>query len=170
MPPTQLQLSRHLGVGNENAYVGRDGWLFYRPGVDYLTGTGFLDPQQLARRAAISESQAGLQPDPRKAILDFHQQLADRGITLIVVPIPVKPGVHPDRLSSRFQESDLTRPLHNASYSRFVEELRDHGVLICDLDDVFAGANNSGPLYLATDTHWRPENNGSGLQGESRSL
>ena len=33
-----------LGAGNERVYPGRDGWLFYRPDVEYLTGPGFLDP------------------------------------------------------------------------------------------------------------------------------
>ena len=31
---------------------GRDGWLFYRPDVEYITGRGFLDPAQLRRRVA----------------------------------------------------------------------------------------------------------------------
>ena len=39
-----------LGAGNERVYVGRDGWLFYRPDVEYLTGRGFLDPAQIERR------------------------------------------------------------------------------------------------------------------------
>ena len=42
-PPAQWMLSGYLGAGNERAYVGRDGWLFYRPDLEYLTGTGFLD-------------------------------------------------------------------------------------------------------------------------------
>jgi hypothetical protein len=33
-----------LGVGNEQACVGRDGWLFYRPDVEYITGPPFLTP------------------------------------------------------------------------------------------------------------------------------
>ena len=33
-----------LGAGNERVYPGRDGWLFYRPDVEYVTGRGFLDP------------------------------------------------------------------------------------------------------------------------------
>ena len=43
-PPTQRVLSGWLGAGNERVYIGREGWLFYRPDVEYLTGRGFLDP------------------------------------------------------------------------------------------------------------------------------
>ena len=31
LSPTQLLLTRWGGTGNEKAYVGREGWLFYRP-------------------------------------------------------------------------------------------------------------------------------------------
>ena len=48
--PTQNWLTRWVGLGNEKVYVGRDGWLFYRPDVDQITGPGFLDPHVLARR------------------------------------------------------------------------------------------------------------------------
>ncbi|MGB6853649.1 MAG: hypothetical protein WBG49_13790, partial [Thermoanaerobaculia bacterium] len=38
LPPVQRFMTSRLGVGNEQAYLGRDGWLFYRPDVDYVTG------------------------------------------------------------------------------------------------------------------------------------
>jgi alginate O-acetyltransferase complex protein AlgJ len=50
-PPTQYLLAG-LGAGNEKAYTGRSRWLFYRLGLDYLTGPGVLEPGQLARRGA----------------------------------------------------------------------------------------------------------------------
>ena len=58
LPPTQQALARFSGLGNEKAYLGRDGWLFYRPGIDYLTGPGFLDPLVLARRSKSGKSYA----------------------------------------------------------------------------------------------------------------
>src|SRR5262245_44029997 len=64
--PTQLCLTREAGLGNERAYVGREGWLFYRPDVDYLTGAGFLEPAVLKRRATGGAQHAQPpQPDPR---------------------------------------------------------------------------------------------------------
>ena len=42
-PPAQSVLSHWLGAGNERVYIGRDGWVFYRPDVEYLTAHGFLE-------------------------------------------------------------------------------------------------------------------------------
>lgn len=157
-PIAQELFIRYLGVGNEQAYVGRDGWLFYRPGLDYLTGPGFLDPRQLARRTASgAEWQDPPQPDPRVAIIDFHRQLKDRGIHLILMPTPIKPGIHPEQFSRRFEQRQET--LYNRSYPDLLSDLKEAGV------DVFDPANlliqnhqsNDHPAYLATDTHWRPE-------------
>jgi hypothetical protein len=44
LPRVQTILTGALGVGNEQASVGRDGWLFYRPDVEYVTGPAFLTP------------------------------------------------------------------------------------------------------------------------------
>jgi alginate O-acetyltransferase complex protein AlgJ len=154
-PPAQLLLSGWLGAGNERVYIGEDRWLFYRPDLEYLTGRPFLDPDTLQRRVASgSEWTARVQPDPRPAILEFARQLAARGITLILMPTPVKPGVHPEMLVTR-QWSDGT--LQNPSFAAFVEELRGQGVKIFDPGDVLTTARRSAPQYLATDTHWRPE-------------
>jgi hypothetical protein len=146
-----------LGVGNEQVYLGRDGWLFYRPGLDYLTGPGFLEPRQLARRVAAAASwQTPPQPDPRLAIIDLHRQLADRGIRLVVVPTPVKAMVHPEQFSASL---DGQTPLNNSSFPAFVEDLGAAGVLVFDpIPSLMQAKVESGaPQYLATDTHWRPE-------------
>ncbi|MEI6256450.1 MAG: hypothetical protein WCQ77_07385 [Planctomycetota bacterium] len=38
----QVPVTAWLKGGNEDAYCGRDGWLFYRRDIDSLTGRGFL--------------------------------------------------------------------------------------------------------------------------------
>lgn len=155
-PPVQWLLSGWLGAGNEQVYIGRDGWLFYRADVDYVTGAPFLDGEVLARRrAAAPEYERTPQPDPRPAILEFAQALAARGITLVLMPTPVKPGVHPGQLAAG---APVGRPLQNASFARFVRELEAAGVLVFDPAPALARrAAAEGPQYLATDTHWRPD-------------
>ena len=71
-----------LGVGNEKAIIGRDGWLFYTPGVESLTKAGFLEPSYQHHRTRTSTDQ----PDPRLAILDLRDKLQARGIELLLVP------------------------------------------------------------------------------------
>ena len=157
-PPTQWLLSAALGAGNERVYVGRDGWLFFRPDVEYLTGPGFLEPRVLARRmASADEFVTPPSPDPRPAILAFARDLEARGIALVVVPTPVKPTVHPGRLSRRYD--DRFGPVQNPPFEAWVETLRRHGVRVFDPAPMLvARARGTGVAqYLATDTHWRPE-------------
>jgi alginate O-acetyltransferase complex protein AlgJ len=157
LPPTQHMLVR-IGAGNEKAYVGRQLWLLYRPDIDYCTGPGFLDARQLRRRVeSRAEWQSAPQPDPRLAILQFHRQLAERNIRLVLVPVPGKGTIHPEKFSSRYDKGRTA--IHNPSYPRFLSELRDEGVLICDVADALGKyRDRSGQAaYLASDTHWRPE-------------
>jgi alginate O-acetyltransferase complex protein AlgJ len=157
-PPTQAALSRWLGAGNEQVYIGRDGWLFYRPDVEYVTGRGFLDPGQLARRiAAAGELQTPPQPDPRAAILQLKRDLDRRGITLVVMPTPVKPTVHPGQLAGGFPSASAASAA-NPSYASFIDGLRRDGVIVFDpVAEIGRSGTGIGLEYLATDTHWRPE-------------
>ena len=158
VPLMQVPITGWLKGGNEDAYVGRDGWLFYRKDIDALTGRGFLEPDILARRAAGgSELVAPPQPDPIKAIVDFRDQLASRGIALIVVPVPVKPSVYPERFSARYE--GCTGVVQNPSFAAFLTRLEQERVTFLDLAPLLAEAKAAAadrPLYLATDTHWTP--------------
>lgn len=157
LPPTQ-ELLVYAGSGNEKGYVGRQGWLFYRAGIEYCTGFGFLDPRHMARRAdSGTQWQPAPQPDPRAAILQFHRQLAERSIRLVLMPTPDKATVHPEKLSSLYEGRRLS--VHNPSYRKFLDELEAEGVLVCDVTDALAQYRDrsSNAVYLATDTHWRPE-------------
>jgi alginate O-acetyltransferase complex protein AlgJ len=155
-PPAQVVMTGWLGAGNERTYPGRDGWLFYRPEVEYVTGPGFLDPRQFRRRIESAvEWTSPPAPDPRAAIVQFHQDLAARGIALVVMPAPVKSTVHAEHLARRY--ADAPAPPQNPSYRAFVDELRRRGVLVFDPADTIAPVRLSAPQYLKGDTHWRPE-------------
>jgi alginate O-acetyltransferase complex protein AlgJ len=155
-PGAQAVMSGWLGVGNERVYVGRDGWFFYRPDVEYVTGRPFLDPAEIRRRIrAAPEWTAPPAPDPRPAIVQFHQDLAARGIVLIVMPTPVKPVVHPDMLRASFAGgADVVQ---NASYRTLIEDLRGAGVRVFDPSEALAASRYAMAQYLAADTHWAPE-------------
>lgn len=150
LPRVQSVLTGKLGAGNEQVYLGRDRWLFYRPDVDYITGPPFLDPAQMRHRARVDQ----VQPDPVKAIVDFRNQLAARGIDLIAMPVPMKPGVEANRFSARAEGS---APLHNASFTEFKARLENAGVRVFDPGPPLMRGKNGAALYLETDTHWRPE-------------
>ncbi|HLA80791.1 MAG TPA: hypothetical protein VJP78_04040, partial [Thermoleophilia bacterium] len=105
---------------------------------DYLTGLGF-------------------QTDPRLAILQLKEQLEVRGIQLIVMPTPVKPSVHPEYFTRRFE--DREGPLRPESFPKVVRDLEERGVLFFDASPALLEAKRGTgkPQYLTTDTHWRPE-------------
>ena len=158
VPVMQVPISGWLQGGNEDAYFGRAGWIFYRRDIDHLTGRGFLDPAVLAARARSGDQLARPpQPDPLLAIVHLHRQLAARGIALVVAPAPGKPSIHPEMFSSRYV--DAQRPLANPSYGKFLTRLREAGVPCCDLAPVLWEERRrlGRPVYLATDTHWNPE-------------
>ena len=154
--PAQRFVTGWLGGGNERVYPGRDGWLFYRPDVEYITGQPFLNAAEFERRiAAASEWTAAPQPDPREAILRLHGDLQSRGIALVVMPTPVKPGVHPEMLARR--DPPDAGVLENASFTQLVTDLRRAHVLVFDPGNALASTRSAGPQYLMTDTHWLPE-------------
>ena len=145
-----------LGYGNEKVYPGKDSWLFYRPDMDYLMGPGFLDPDQLdIQREGGKVWEASVQPDPVQVIVDFHAQLAKRGIQLILMPTPIKASLHPEFFSS----GSYHPPLQNKSWENFLARIENAGILLFDPAPVLHGYQKQigGPVFLETDTHWRPE-------------
>jgi alginate O-acetyltransferase complex protein AlgJ len=157
LPPAQLVLSRVFGAGNEQTYLGREGWLFYRSDIESLTGPGFLDARQIEHRAESGHAWTSPpQPDPVQAIVQFHAQLAAHGIELLLLPVPGKASVHPAYFTHAFAQD--TPGLHNPSYRAFLRALEAKGIRVFDPTDRLAAfAHSHGTsAYLATDTHWTP--------------
>jgi hypothetical protein len=153
-PWMQYAQFTYLQDGGGKAVLGRDGWYFYKPGLNAM----------LARREP--KGAAGSVSDPLPAIVDFRDQLEERGIRLIVMPVPNKESVYPDRLTSR---ADTLRAGVLAPRTReLLDRLRAEGVEVIDLFQRFGEARQEGegegegagalraPLYLAQDTHWSP--------------
>lgn len=155
LPPAQLFLTARLGAGNEQAYVGEDGWLYYRPDVDHLTGPGFLEPEIVERRRRSGDSwERPPDPDPLPALERFHADLAERGIELWLLPTPLKTALEPKRLALR---TVLPVPLYNPSWEEFVRRVEAAGLELIDPAPWMAAGRAEDPLFLATDTHWTPD-------------
>ena len=136
-----------LKDGGEKAVLGSPGWYFYKPGLNYM----------LARPEAAQPANAT--NDPVAAIVDFRVQLAAHGIRLLVMPVPNKDSIYPDRLTSRAET------LHGVVTPRtreLMERLRAAHVEVVNLFNEFgearqqSGSTPEVPLYLAQDTHWSP--------------
>jgi hypothetical protein len=138
-PWIQYGWFRVFGDPGEKALAGRDGWLFYRPDVQYLVESG-------------SESKPP--EDPLAAVLLFRDQLAERGIHLMVVPMPGKPSVYGGMLTRRMEAMPARSPTRE-----FLMGLRSHGIETVDLFEVFERLEPrpEQPYYLRRDTHWSAE-------------
>jgi hypothetical protein len=146
-PWVQFAQHRWLRDAGEKALVGRHGWLFYKPGVEYL-----LDPARDAGHAKPLN-------DPLPAIVAFRDSLRERGIRLLLVPVPDKASVYPEHLTARVTSADV---LVCPSTRRLFSRLSAEGLEFVDLFDAFSAEKRGGsraghvPLYLAQDTHWSP--------------
>ncbi len=134
-----------LRDGGKKALVGRDGWLFYKPGFDDALARG---------REALSGTN-----DPVAAIVAFRDALAARGIHLLVLPAPNKSSIYPDKVTSRFAAG---RTVLSPTTRQTLARLRAAGVEYVDLFAAFAQARTNSAsrgapaLYLAQDSHWSP--------------
>ncbi len=158
LPRVQGRLLAWLGLGNEQVYAGRDGWLFYRADIDHVVGPGFLEPRVQGRRLRGGDAwEAPPRPDPLPVLIDLERELGARGIDLIVMPTPVKPTVHPERFALR-SPAPPEAVLRNASYGEFVDRLREAGLSLFDPTPILLGVarEDGATAYLRTDTHWTP--------------
>jgi alginate O-acetyltransferase complex protein AlgJ len=159
--PVQTMLAA-LGAGNEQVFIGRDRWLYYRPDVTALIGRGIAAGTTTAKQTDSASMQA---------IVEFHAQLAAHGVRLVLLPTPVKPAVHPEGLNAgpaaaRAPNAAQRNPgaangesvLRVGGYREWSEQLRGQGVEVFDAAPDLARARSAhGRAYLRGDTHWRPE-------------
>src|SRR3712207_4260575 len=71
---------------NAAALVGVDGWLFLASELRFLAQGIFWGDAA----AKVARTRSVKAADPLPAIVDFNQQLKQRGIHLLVVPVPAK--------------------------------------------------------------------------------
>ena len=139
-----------LEKSNTGAVAGLDGWFFVTSELRMLS----VGPFWGSSAAKVSRSPKPEQADPVPAILDFDKQLKDRGIYLLLVPVPPKAEIYPEKVAS-----DLTAPSSgepDPSLTAFYDELRNNGVDVLDLAAVYRTnkAASHGPVFCKTDTHW----------------
>lgn len=144
--PTQRFLLDVLRFGNSQVRVGRDGWLFFEREIDSITGPPFLGHDSAERRRL---------GDPEAAIRDLGADLRVRGVSLAVVPAPAKAAVESARLLG---SGAPERPLRNPAFAELARCLDGAGIALLDpTPPLFHAARRGEPIFLRTDSHWRPE-------------
>lgn len=137
-PVVQGMLSR-IGEGSDEVVLGEDGWLFHRNAVRFMT------------RSANKHRQS----PPLAAITSFAEALKSRGIQLVLMPVPPKLAIYPEKFGQGLPAKPVLPPV----WSEWKAAVEAAGVRVFDLMPVLAEARSTAklPLFLKTDTHWTPE-------------
>jgi alginate O-acetyltransferase complex protein AlgJ len=134
---------------NSRVVAGADGWLFL-PGELRSLSVGRFWGDEAAK---VSRSPKPEKADPIPAILDFRDQLRQHGIELLLVPVPPKAAIYPEKIVPKFRAGteDAAPYLHG-----FYDELRAKGVEVVDLTTVFLQHRETehGPAFCKIDSHW----------------
>jgi len=92
--------------------------------------------------------------DPLSPIVSFHRQLAKAGVELVLLPVPGKVAIYPDKLDRRLAAGRRVDRHHKAFYT----ELRAAGVNVIDIADAMIAMRTRGtPAHCRQDTHWSPQ-------------
>jgi len=92
--------------------------------------------------------------DPLPAIVSFNRQLKKAGVELILLPVPGKVAIYPDKLD-RSAAAGKRLDLHHKA---FYAELRAAGVNVMDIaDEMIAMRKKGTPAHCRQDTHWSPQ-------------
>ena len=131
--------------------TGLDGWVFFGPELRHLSLGRFWGRDA----TAVSRSRRAEDADPLPAIQDFKRQLDDLGVELLLVPVPPKAVVFPEKVSDTIT-IPIPVPRLDLAHQQFYARLRADGVDVLDLTDLFIAErfHPDGPLYCRTDTHW----------------
>ena len=135
--------------GQFGAVAGEDPWFFLPSELRFLSVESFRG--DTIRR--LSRARDKQWADPVPAIVDFHEQLKRMGVKLLVVPVPAKAAIYPDRL---FTGASKMVPGLPKALGELYGDLRQAGVDVLDFTEEFIANRDSehGPVYCATDSHW----------------
>ena len=143
---TQSTLSLSpLKEGNRNVRIGKDGWLFLDDAIESLTGQGpFHDEPFPFKKDGNS---------PVDAIKRFADQLDNFGARLILVSIPSKAMIYPEKIND-----NIKGPISHSDAQRLVSELNSLPNLdVLDLTKSLFNLKKDKKVFLKQDTHWTPE-------------
>ncbi len=90
-----------------------------------------------------------------RAVVGLHRHLAQRGVDLIVVPVPDKSDIHPGDLGPLAAPAPPVQLQSKRLYLRLMRA----GVEVVDLEPALSQAAQAGqgpPVYMLRDTHWSP--------------
>lgn len=156
LTPPQQDFRREIGQraqaaekANIGALGGVENWLFLTSELRFLVQGPFWGEAAMK----VARSHKPETADPIPAIVDFQHQLQARGIDLLLVPVPPKASIYPEKIAPAV----TLAPADTAPYLRaFLDELLGLGIHIIDLSEPFLQnrESNHGAVFCKTDSHW----------------
>lgn len=122
-----------LDTGRDGIVVGNDGWFFTKEEFE----------------TSLNADQSLQYTFDR--ISEFKLELENRNIELVIVPLPAKSDIYPEKLAT-FQHASAV----SDRYIAFLDGLRDLGVVTISSREALLEAKNELPVFLKSDTHWSP--------------
>ena len=134
---TCARLAAAASANGTQVLTGSDGWLF---AAEEAAALGVAAPRPGAAVAGIAATAERLRRD---------------GIELVVVPVPPKGIIYPDRLAPELDTPIPIRRL-DATLQAVYADLQAQGVRLVDLTPAFIRErfHHEGPLYCRQDSHW----------------
>lgn len=155
LPSVLDELQRLMSQMGDVPWLPVGGW-----GVSRGELTSFLRmsaPDDEGRVPALDRDD----PDaPFASLVQASRELREQGITLVVLPVPKRLQIYPDRLPCLEPRADFAGV--DAPWERLLLALAEAGVEVIDLQPDFLAARedttgeDDARLYLDYDPHWTP--------------
>ena len=135
-------------TGKGSVVEGTEGWLFLKEELIHMGSDKFWGEDA----AAVTRTRKKQYADPLPAILAYNKLLAEKGITLYLMPVPPKGLIYPDKLGFEVDAEISTEQV--AMYEEFYTLLRTGGVKVIDLLPALLTKRKESDVYCRTDTHF----------------
>ena len=152
-PPIQARargwLADSLGKGGRGVVPGIEGWLFDERELRPITGAGPLAQDLSAPKEAAGKA--------RDHVLAFARGLKERGVPLLLIPIPMKAALYPEMLT-RSSPDDSDAPLYHPAQQALYEQLAKEGIDVQDITTALLQLKQRHKdVFFKQDSHWTPE-------------
>jgi alginate O-acetyltransferase complex protein AlgJ len=146
------QKAMELETSGTKVLQGKDGWLFFSGELRSIS-VGQFWGEAAVKVSRASRAQA---MDPLPAILEFNTQCQEAGAELLLVPVPAKAVIYADKLVDGLEKTgEGVLPRVDLHHQAFYKILREHGINVLDMTDLFLRERQGGKeLYCRDDTHW----------------
>jgi len=134
---TQWVLTHVLNEGNRRVFLGHDGWLFEQRELDRI-----VDLKRAHEPASLS-------------LTTFADDLKKRGIPLVLVAVPERVTIYPDKVrGSKYRDA-----VRSTGEKARLDALRASGVEVLDVTELLWKLRDEKrrDVFFAHDSNWTPE-------------